>query len=977
MMKKWQGILIVLIGIGILLRIAGALLLSGSYSRDHTVPCLMAKHISEGVRFPAMYYGQAYLGSLEAYFGAVFYRLPIDKNFACNLGTALFGIAIIPLIWYWGRRAGGITAGLFALGLLTIGPPIYMQFMNWSFGAYAALTFFNTATLLLAMKIIEVHRGRNSVPGFHWMLALGFVAGLAWWSGPLVLPGLITTAMLFLFHFRTKCLRLPVLSGVSAAFIAGSLPFWLWNYQNEWASLKFIRSGTSGSFSKGLVLYAKAMADTAMDSMVDWSWLVGLLFLAAIIYGFLVTWRVRGEDASRLHLLTALLLVVVAMLFYARKPEQIGPPRYYLPLLPALAVLTGNALAVLNRKTKILGWLILIVLLVPQVRFIPVCWKWYQERHAYFAELDAMRPYFESLDTDIIYADYSIREYGFGMNFYFDEAFCFTEIPLQERMYFYLQKAEMESYPAFLNRFRLIHDFLEQTGGSADVFRFVRGFWMTHRLKPSPIHPVAVTNGFRIIESVSGSDITDRLTDHNKATYWKNARVDGGKQLIVEFEQPTDVAKIRWIAEPPFRPILLSVDVRRHGDDTWHTVIDNWLYTEWYWSGPRPYAHGGFDRLETWKSFGKIEAMRITFNKDDTHTYVQVSEFHVFAPGPEQRTAAQIAPDIQPLIEFLKAHSIRKIYADRWEANQLYLRGPDGWLLSLDDVAMVKETRRMPARIVLDVPFAMVSREENQAITASVLDKLGLEYEFHQVGIWRIYLVNADETYRGEMPMIWRGFGPQLTPSFPWINEMCKRAESSLRDGHVDDAHYLASKVLAIWPDYLPALVVLAECAMIRGENSLEYALRDKIEQFSPVNNFTPVRFFNGIRLVGVRPDRIVAKPGENVILRWHWVIPGSTDMTAWAVFVHIKDRDGKTAFQGDRVLGSERLNIARVDEGRIVELQTLHVPDDMAAGAYSVHTGLYLANPPHKRNGIWSTDRRTFMYRRAVLPTEFTVETR
>ena len=972
-MKHWRWILLVLIGFSIVMRLTGALLLSASYSRDHTVPCLMVKHISEGTRFPAMYYGQAYLGSLEAYFGAVFYRLPIDKNFACNLGTTVFGLAIIPLIWYWGRRAGGITAGLFSLGLLTIGPPIYMQFMNWSFGAYAALTFFNTAMLVLAMRMVEANRADSSPIPIRWWMAIGFAAGLAWWSGPLVLSGLITVTLLFLFQFRKRCFNWRVGGGVFA-FFAGSLPFWLWNMKNDWASLTFISGGTSGSFRKGLVLYAKTMADTAMDSMVEWAWIFGLVLAVAILFGFLTTWRKNESDTSRLYLATALLLVVVAMLFYARKPEQIGPPRYYLPLLPALAVLTGNAIAVLNRKTRLAGWALLIVLLIPQVRFIPVCVKWYAERHEYFAVLDDMRPHFASLDTDIIYADYSIREFGFGMNFYYDEAFCFTEIPLQERMDFYLRRAELESHPAFFNRFRLIHDFLDQTGGTATVFRFTRGFWLTHQLKPNPVMPVAITNGFRITEEISGQDITRNLSDNNRVTYWKNRRDHGGKTLLIDFDEPTDVAKLRLLPEGKFRPILLTVETKANGATQWEPVINNWLLTEWFWSGPRPYAHGAFDRLEAWRPFGHVDAMRITFNDNDTHTYVQVSEIHLFGTGKKPRTSDDSAPPIQPLIDVLVEQGIRHVYADRWDANQLFLHGPTNWMISLDDVSLVKEPRRLPPNIHYTNPLAMISRIENAHITRDVMDRLGLEYSEYTLKPWVVFVLKETNNYMGELPLVWRGVGPQLRPAFDWIDDMCRRAENHLNEGDSEKAGILADKVLSLWPDYARALHVRAVSAEKQGDATRAATLKHTVEQLIVPEHTIGTRFFNGIRLNGIRIHKAFVRPGESLDIKWYWEIPESTDMTAWAIFVHVKDAKGKTVFQADRVLGSDRLNLARTDFQQIVESQAITVPNDIAPGTYAVHAGMYAANPPHKRVGIWSMNRKEFTIRRIILPAELIV---
>jgi len=791
---------------------------------------------------------------------------------------------------------------------------------------------------------------------------------------PLVLPGLITVSILFLFVFRSRCFRWPVLAA-GAAFFAGSLPFWIWNWHNDWASLHFISGGTGGSFIRGIILYAKNMAGMALDSLEIWAWSSGLVLLVVILFGLQSTWRDQSKKSSRLYLATAMGLIIVAMLFYARKPDQIGPPRYYLPLIPALAVLTGNALAALNRKTIFGGWLIFVALLVPQLKFVSVCADWYQTRHTYLAELDSLRPHFESVDSDVIFTDYSVRDFGFGMNFYYEEAFCFTEVPLQERMDTYLRKAELESNPAFFNGFRRIHDFLGQTGGSAESFQFGRGFQLSHRLKPSPLPLTPVSINYQITDGLTGQDITGKLTDNNRITYWGNHRKNHGNTLLVSFAHPVNLSMIRVLAEGRFRPYLLTVEAQYPGRDDWVPVIKDQLYTEWYWSGPRPYAHGAFDRLETRFPFGEVSALNITFNGDDVHAYIQLSELQFFAPVSEVETVQKSAPDVKPLVDYLAGQNVRHIYADRWEANQLFLHGPEDWMLSLDDVAMVKEPRRLRPEITLTESLAMVCRIENAHIVRDVLDRLAMSANEHSLHPWSIFIVHADQMLVGELPIVWRGIGPQMIPSNRWADDMCRRAQLLLENGEVAGAEEQANKVRAVWPDYVKALNVLHRCAAQKSEQVQVDFLAQRLRDLTPPQETVNVRFRNKITLTSVRLDSPVVQPGGKLKLSWFWTIPDSVDVTAWAVFLHVKDHDGNIVFQGDRILGSDRLNVAYTGHESMVEFQYLPVPEPISPGTYTLVAGIYAANPPHKRVGFRSLNVIELIYRRLVLPANLTIE--
>ena len=143
-----------LLAMGIVVRIFGAWCYEYSLSSDHGVAALMAKHMAEGGDAPVFFYGQPYLGSLEPAVCSLFFRLFGVSGFVLNLGTALFGMLLLPAVYLWGKGAGGRTAGLAALAFCLVGPEYYFQYQCWGNGGYAALILANTLVLWLTARIV-------------------------------------------------------------------------------------------------------------------------------------------------------------------------------------------------------------------------------------------------------------------------------------------------------------------------------------------------------------------------------------------------------------------------------------------------------------------------------------------------------------------------------------------------------------------------------------------------------------------------------------------------------------------------------------------------------------------------------------------------------------------------------------------------------------------------------------------------------
>ena len=79
-----------LLALALLFRMYAAVFYSATDHPDIAINALMSKHIAEGRHFPVFFYGQAYMGTLEAYAGALFYRMMSHSLLPVLLGSALF-----------------------------------------------------------------------------------------------------------------------------------------------------------------------------------------------------------------------------------------------------------------------------------------------------------------------------------------------------------------------------------------------------------------------------------------------------------------------------------------------------------------------------------------------------------------------------------------------------------------------------------------------------------------------------------------------------------------------------------------------------------------------------------------------------------------------------------------------------------------------------------------------------------------------
>lgn len=274
-LKRW-GLLALAVGLALALRATLLIAKVFPFNSDEAVVALMARHILQGER-PLFFYGQAYLGSLDAWL--------IAGAFAM-LGQSVWVIRLVQIGLYLGVMATTYWLGLqiyanrwiAGVGTLFLAVPTVLVslYTTVTLGGYGETLLIGNLLLLIALRWGALPR-----VSFFTAVSLGFVAGLGWWTFPLIGVYLVPVALYIFF----ACLwpKRPAAFGwlipVVLGFLLGASP-WLW----------FVMSGSQAVFTEtsgAAIVGASATNPVVAVAEHTFSF---LLFGLTVIFGLRAPW---------------------------------------------------------------------------------------------------------------------------------------------------------------------------------------------------------------------------------------------------------------------------------------------------------------------------------------------------------------------------------------------------------------------------------------------------------------------------------------------------------------------------------------------------------------------------------------------------------------------------------------------------------------------------------------------------------------
>ena len=334
------------------------------FNSDQAIVGLMARHILNGER-PIFFYGQAYMGSLDAWLVAAGFRLFGEVAWVINLiqGLLYAGTIFTTALIGW-RIFKDARVGLVAVFLLAIPTVNVTLYTTISLGGYGEALLLGNLIVLAGLKIGEELRLVRFSPWHHW-LVLGILCGLGFWVLGLTLVYTVPVVIYLLFalykyqpRVSKDKLRLRVylttLVAIFGGATLGALPWWLYAFQQGLGQLisELSRGSNAGSLLGSIgqhltnlvVLGSTVVFGFRPPWTLTWLGLPLVPFAAAFWVAVLV-WTVKAFRSNDRTPEKVLLLGIMLALAFAFVISPFGGDpsgRYFLPFAIPLALFASD-----------------------------------------------------------------------------------------------------------------------------------------------------------------------------------------------------------------------------------------------------------------------------------------------------------------------------------------------------------------------------------------------------------------------------------------------------------------------------------------------------------------------------------------------------------------------------------------------------------------------------------------------------------
>lgn len=193
---------------------------------------LIARHIAYQGELPIFFYGQTYMGALEAYIGAPLFFLFSPSFFSLRLGLVLFYAAFLLALYLLTSILYSKKLALVTLLLLCFGSiEMFTRQLRAVGGDEETMLFGTLIMLFTALLVLSFDRAGITTERkrrFTLYTCLGLSMGLGLWSHTLVAP-FVAASVVTLFIFCRSELRGRILLFLLGGFIVGLLPLLLFN----------------------------------------------------------------------------------------------------------------------------------------------------------------------------------------------------------------------------------------------------------------------------------------------------------------------------------------------------------------------------------------------------------------------------------------------------------------------------------------------------------------------------------------------------------------------------------------------------------------------------------------------------------------------------------------------------------------------------------------------------------------------------
>lgn len=374
------------------------LIISGAvpFNADEAVVALMGKHILAG-ESPVFFYGQAYMGSLDAYIVAVGFAVFGQHIWVIRIIQALLYLGVIACAMALASRIFRTWKAGVAAGLLLAVPSVNTSlYTTVSLGGYGEALLIGSLLLLITLRIADnlLDAAQNQKMSqwkdtrINWIgsfAAWGILAGLGLWVFGLTMVFTVPCFLLLLWWVDKPLLKREQIfisgwiTAAGAGFLVGSAPWWAYALRSGISNLVGELSGSAVNVETGSILmrvvnhlisYFLIGLPALLGFRPPWEvrWLIlPLIPLILLFWGVIAAWSWRKTIRLAFNpgLVLMLGVLLTQLILFVFTPFGADPSgRYFLPLVIPLAVLTGGWLITRVGKQSTIAWIGLGLVLV-------------------------------------------------------------------------------------------------------------------------------------------------------------------------------------------------------------------------------------------------------------------------------------------------------------------------------------------------------------------------------------------------------------------------------------------------------------------------------------------------------------------------------------------------------------------------------------------------------------------------------------
>ena len=354
------------------------------FNSDEAIVALMARHMLAG-EWPIFFYGQAYMGSLDASLVALGFQWLAQEIWVIRLVQLLLYVGIMVTSMQLSSRLSRGRVASIVTGLLLAVPTVNLNlYTTLSLGGYGEALFIGNLILLIALDL------RASRRNIFWFVLLGLLSGLGLWAFGLTLIYVVPTFGLLVSILRRDIGRSHALKYtvfLLVGFLLGAVPILLWANEHGAGQLvgELLGGAIAGTSQGG---YWSTVGDHALNFLffgptvilglrAPWDTRIFLwplavmvvLFYLAVSTQYVRLLRGKGGDPQAARTLGAVALILA--LGYMFTPFGGDPSgRYFLPITVLTAIVAGSLFTQDGTwLPRWLKWSLFTVVIVYQLMF--------------------------------------------------------------------------------------------------------------------------------------------------------------------------------------------------------------------------------------------------------------------------------------------------------------------------------------------------------------------------------------------------------------------------------------------------------------------------------------------------------------------------------------------------------------------------------------------------------------------------------